>query len=220
MRTFAGVSALLGNWLDRHLYDSNCAAKRVRALATFTATKMLLPHDFTLSTKRCVLRRASLSDLPHIFSATRIAGFNDGMQWDPPERIEELYEHHEASLKKWDEGTSYQFTIVSQQEDFLGRIEIRQSETLNVWNLGFWIHPNSRSNGYMTEAAQTVVGFGFEMLSANEIEAFHASWNHASRKVLERTGMQWRTHIPQRFQKNGKWVSAERLSVFKPDRPR
>jgi len=68
----------------------------------------------------------------------------------------------------------------------------------------------------MTEAVESVLKFGFEELSAAEIEACHASWNEASKKVLLRCGMSWREHIPQGFKKRGKWVAEERLSKIKP----
>ncbi|AFY91752.1 hypothetical protein [Chamaesiphon minutus] len=46
----------------------------------------VIPHDFTIQTERCLLRRPSSDDIPH-FAATHFAGFNDGMQWEPPATI-------------------------------------------------------------------------------------------------------------------------------------
>ena len=58
--------------------------------------------DFTITTSRCRLAIPAESDIPYVFAATRVAGFNDGMAWDPPAAIEELYEPYRKSLNAWD----------------------------------------------------------------------------------------------------------------------
>ena len=65
----------------------------------------------------------------------------------------------------------------------------------------------------MTEAVQKIIQFGLHDLEAKEIEAFHASWNKASKRVLEKCGMIWRAHIEAGFQKRGEWVPEERYSI-------
>jgi len=53
----------------------------------------------------------------------------------------------------------------------------------------------------MTEAAGAVLGLGFKTLSASRIEASHATWNIASRRVLQKIGMSFVRHVPQGFEK-------------------
>jgi RimJ/RimL family protein N-acetyltransferase len=69
----------------------------------------------------------------------------------------------------------------------------------------------------MTEAAAAVLEFGFEVLSASEIEAAHAIWNIASRRVLEKIGMTFVRHLPQGFQKDGQWVEEDLLAISAAD---
>jgi RimJ/RimL family protein N-acetyltransferase len=57
------------------------------------------------------------------------------------------------------------------------------------WRLPF----ESWGNGYATEAATAVLGFGFDRLGSKEIVAMTASINARSRRVMERLGM---THDP------------------------
>jgi len=47
----------------------------------------------------------------------------------------------------------------------------------------------SLGHGYATEAAQLIVGFGFEVLWLHRVWATHHPDNLASRKVLERVGL-------------------------------
>lgn len=174
---------------------------------------MQIPLNFVLETPRCVLRAPAQTDVPHVFSATRFPGFNDGMRWEPPETVDELREPLERNLEAWRVGTAYTFTVETKPPPvFVGRVVVRQTEG-DRWELGFWTHPDEQGKGYTTEAATAVLGFGFTRLGAEQIEACHAVWNQGSRRVLEKLGMTFVKHLPQGFQKNGVWVAEDCLGV-------
>lgn len=176
------------------------------------------PATFTLETSRYRLRQPNASDIPHIFSATRFPGFNDGMQWDPPRDISEMTAPLERSLIRWEKGESYTFTIVGKTDDtLLGRIEIRQTDQENVWNVGFWTHPTIQNQGLMSEALRAILQFGFQTLRATRIEAAYATWNLASEKVLHKNGFQFVRHLPRGFQKKGEWVAENEVAIDAPD---
>lgn len=131
------------------------------------------------------------------------------MLWDPPTTEEELLVPYEKNLSAWDQGTAYTFTItLKDAATRVGRIVIRTEEA-DIWELGFWTHPDHQGRGYMTEAAAAMLRFGFEELSASQIEAGHATWNAASRRVLEKIGLSFVQHVPQGFQKDGHWVAED-----------
>jgi [ribosomal protein S5]-alanine N-acetyltransferase len=174
----------------------------------------VIPHDLTIQTPRCLLRRPIADDMPHVFAATRFPGFNDGMQWEPPATIDDLTEPLAESLRDWDEGITYGLTIADPQTNSLrGRIGIRKTSRADVWNLGFWTHPEHQGQGYMTEAAIAMLRFGFEELGATKIEASYALWNKGSRRVLEKIGMKFIAYIPHAFQKQRHWVEANKMSI-------
>jgi [ribosomal protein S5]-alanine N-acetyltransferase len=174
----------------------------------------VIPHDLTIQTPRCLLRRPIADDMPHVFAATRFPGFNDGMQWEPPATIDDLTEPLAESLRDWDEGITYGLTIADPQTNSLrGRIGIRKTSRADVWNLGFWTHPEHQGQGYMTEAAIAMLRFGFEELGATKIEASYALWNKGSRRVLEKIGMKFIAYIPHAFQKQRYWVEANKMSI-------
>jgi ribosomal-protein-alanine N-acetyltransferase len=183
-----------------------------------TLPGMNLPLEFQLTTSRCRLRAPNKADIPHIFSATRFPGFNDGMLWDPPASEEELLEPLRRSLDAWTSGQSFSFTIERlEKAEFVGRIGIRPGPNPrpNIWDIGFWLHPTQQGQGLMTEAAQAVVTFGFGPLQADAIEARHATWNLRSRRVLERLGMTEVGFLEQGFQKRGAWVPEFLMRVEK-----
>jgi [ribosomal protein S5]-alanine N-acetyltransferase len=176
--------------------------------------EIVLPHDFTIQTQRCLLRRPSVADLPHVFAATRFAGFNDGMQWEPPASIDELVEPLRENLLAWDSGSMFALTIADRSSNILlGRIGIRQTSRVATWNLGFWTHPEHQGQGYMTEAVTAILTFGFAELGAVQIEASYALWNKSSRRVLEKVGMKFSAYLPHAFQKQGRWIEANKMSI-------
>ncbi len=173
-----------------------------------------IPTTHQLKTPRFLLRIPNKADIPFVFSATRFEGFNDGMVWNPPEKIEDLHEPLQNNIKAWEAGKGYAFTITEKEDGKpLGRISIRKTNKANRWNVGFWTHPESQKKGVMTEALKAVLNFGFEELSATEIEACHALWNKASEKVLLRNGMKFERYLAEGFQKNGQWIEENLLVI-------
>ncbi len=178
----------------------------------------IIPLDFTIDTARCRLRCPSAADIPHVFSATRFAGFNDGMQWEPPDSIDELQQPLRENLADWAAGNTYCLTIADPATDrLIGRIGIRKTKHAGVWNLGFWTHPEYQRQGYMTEAVTAIIKFGFETLGATRIEASYALWNKASQRTLAQVGMRLTRYIPHAFQKKGRWIEANKMEITKQE---
>ncbi len=174
----------------------------------------VIPQDFTIETARCLLRCPTADDIPQIFSATRFPGFNRGMQWEPPATIEELEEPLREQLLDWETGRAFGFTIADPDSDLLiGRIGIRKTNRLDVWNLGFWTHPDWQGCGYMTESLAAIIAFGFTQLGATRIEASYALWNKASQRVLQKGGLKFIRYIPHAFRKRGHWIEANKMEI-------
>ncbi len=175
-----------------------------------------LSPSYQIQTRRFLLRIPNESDIPFIFSATRYEGFNDGMLWEPPESEAELIEPLKGTLKAWELGEGYSFTIVQKAvEEQVGRISIRRTDQEKLWDVGFWTHPAHQGEGVMSEALAAVLALGFEVLGAHKIQACHAIWNKASEKVLKRNGLTFERFIEQGFQKRGEWVAENLLSIEK-----
>jgi len=172
---------------------------------------MRLPNPFECQTARCRLRIPNESDFPHIWSATRHPGFNDGMPWNPPTCEAEMLEPLARQRKGWEEGTGYSFTAETVDGAFVGRVALWQDE--GVWSLGYWIHPDQQRLGYATELAEEMLVLAFHWLEVPAVEALYATWNEPSGKILRRLGMVEIEHIPEGFQKHGRWVSEYRMRI-------
>lgn len=173
-----------------------------------------LPLDFTLETERLRLRIPHETDLPHVFSASRVPGFTDGMLWSPPERTEALQAPLARAIAAWRGNEHYQFSIdLKENGAFVGRISLRPSsdeiapEDLAgarfVLDVGYWTHPDRQGHGYMTEALNAVARLAFETMEADALVAFHTLWNEPSRRVMEKVGFRHVRVFPNGFVKNG-----------------
>lgn len=179
---------------------------------------MKIGKNIILEIENIELRIPSLEDIPHIFSATRFKGFNDGMAWEAPSVDNELIEPYYKNIKSWEDGIGYSFTIEEKQTKiFFGRISIRKTKIENRWNIGFWTHPNYQNKGIMSKALKAILKFGFETLNADVIEAFYAIWNKGSEKVLKRNGMKFINYVEKGFKKNGMWVEENLVAIEKSE---
>jgi RimJ/RimL family protein N-acetyltransferase len=166
-----------------------------------------LPRDTVLRSRRCRYRLTTDRDVEHMWSAAQHPGFTDGMQWEPPSDREPTVQRIREDAEEWHAGSAYSFAIETDPDGvFVGRITIRRVEEADLWDIGFWIHPTLWGRGYGTEAAATMLAFGFERLGARRIEAAAATWNEPSWRLLERVGMQRVRVNPEGLRKKGQWV--------------
>ena len=136
------------------------------------------------------------------------------MQWDPPETKEEIVQFIYTTREKWKKGVSFAFSIYTKKgNECVGRIDIRPKEESDVWDIGYWMHPDHQGKGYTTEAAQAIVDWGFSVLSAKKITSAHASWNEVSGKVLRKAGFVHTGHTDCGFIKNGKEIPEELYEI-------
>ena len=175
-----------------------------------------IERDEVILTERCRLRFPLVSDIPHIWSATRTIGFNDGLRWNAPERIEDIEGPFQELLAAWGTGEEYSWAIdTKDNKDFVGWISVRREQEDKTWSLGYWVHPSKQRNGYATECANALVKFCFTRLSADRVTAAHATWNHASGKVLTGIGMTRIGTNPKGFEKNGEWVEEFEYAIHR-----
>lgn len=169
--------------------------------------EVLVSRDEEIATARCRLRYPDESDIPHIWSASQIPNFNDGLRWEPPSSIAEIKEPLRRAQESWASGNEYNWTIESRKNrDFIGWISIRRESRDREWSIGFWVHPAKQGQGFATECAASVLEFGFSRLGAKIITSAHATWNTASGHVLRRIGMKYVRTNPRGFKKNHEWV--------------
>jgi [ribosomal protein S5]-alanine N-acetyltransferase len=174
--------------------------------------------DERLLGKRVFLRSRIFDDNAFVFEATRYNGFNDGMPWEKPKTIAEMTDRYHATLEKWINGDAYSYVILEKGNNSrIGMISIRKTEDDDIWDIGYWTHPEKQRMGYMQEAVSLILEFGFKKLEAKSIQAKYAIWSIASEKVLVKNRMKKIEYIEQGFEKNGEWVKENKMEITKEE---
>ena len=116
-------------------------------------------------------------------------------------------------VEAWARGDELVLAVRPRQEDRLvGCVSLREIDRVHCQaELGYWIGVPYWGQGYATEAAQAIVGYGLETLGLNRIYAHHMARNPASGRVLERVGMQREGVLRQRVRK---WEKFEDVVIY------
>jgi RimJ/RimL family protein N-acetyltransferase len=74
--------------------------------------------------------------------------------------------------------------------------------------VGFWMAPEARGRGIMTDAARLVCGWGFDELHLGRIEWWANAGNYASRRVAEKVGFTMEGTVRARVLHRGERIDA------------
>jgi RimJ/RimL family protein N-acetyltransferase len=143
-------------------------------------------------TKRLLLRPFKLSDGPRVKDlAGNIAIADTTLNIPHPYKngmAEEWISTHEAKFKAGEMVNSA--IILKSIDSLIGAIGL---VSINLRfkraELGYWVAKEYWNQGYCTEAANTILEYGFQKLDLNKITATHISRNPGSGKVMEKIGM-------------------------------
>ena len=167
--------------MDPQLNDSPCAAE----------SDLQAPALPTLRTERLVLRPFDLADaatVQQLAGAREVAAtlsiphpYEDGM-------AEEWIAKHADSFAQG-RGLTLAITL-AEDGQLIGSIGLG-SRSKEPWlgGLGYWIGTPWWGQGYCTEAARAVVGFGFDRMDVDRIHAEYYAGNIASGRVMQKLGM-------------------------------
>lgn len=173
----------------------------------------------TLSTKRLLLRPFSLADAPDVF---RLAG-----DWDIASTTLNIPHPYEPGMaESWiathpeafDRGETVTFALVRRAGNtFIGAMGLRLEPEHRRAELGYWIGKPYWNQGLATEAARTVVRYGFEELGLNRVYASHLTRNPASGRVMQKVGMIYEGRLRQHILKWGVFEDLELYAILRND---
>ncbi|NYS12222.1 GNAT family N-acetyltransferase [Achromobacter xylosoxidans] len=151
-----------------------------------------LPDLPALDTRRLLLRPLSLDDAPaiqRIFPQWEVVRYLAAqVPWPYPEDGARTYVE-QVALPAMRRGMQWHWSLRPRAEPqrLIGIISLMRDEPGN--NRGFWLDPEYRGQGYMTEASEAVTAYWFDVLGQPVLRAPKAAANEGSRRLSERTGM-------------------------------
>jgi [ribosomal protein S5]-alanine N-acetyltransferase len=159
-----------------------------------------------LETIRLILRPLTPIDAPSIQRIASIREIADTMISIPhPYPDGEASRYIQREIIEYAAGNSVSFAITSKTDrEFCGVIEIREIDREHAQaELSFWLAPEAWGQGYMSEALQPIIRYGFEDLDLNRLYAYHMVRNLGSGKVLQKNGFELEGVLRQRVRKWG-----------------
>lgn len=122
------------------------------------------------------------------------------------------------SIDAWENHKYFAFAIVQKETNtFMGVIGIHPEVHDFRAEVGYWIGKRFWNNGYVTEALQRVIQFGFETLNLNRIEASYRADNVASSRVMEKIGMQYEGTFRQMSFRDGEFHDLGFRAILRED---
>ena len=146
----------------------------------------------TLETERLVLRKLAVSDCFDMYEYSRKPETSEFLAWSPHLDLEYTKAYLQNLKSHYALGMFYDWAVVLKGEDKM----IGTCGFTNIYpqndsaEIGYVINPAYRGRGIAAEAAKRVMEFGFFTLGLNRIEAKYMAGNAASRRVMEKLGME------------------------------
>jgi ribosomal-protein-alanine N-acetyltransferase len=171
-----------------------------------------------IRTERLILRPFTLTDAPRVKA---LAG--DQRIYETTLCIPHPYE--EGMAESWIsthqryfyEGLGVVFAICLSDGLLIGAASLARTGLCNRAELGYWIGIGYWNNGYCTEAARAIVGYGFEVLEFHKISGRHLVGNRASGRVLEKIGMVREGVLRDDVLKDGKYLTVDLYGMVNPN---
>jgi RimJ/RimL family protein N-acetyltransferase len=143
-----------------------------------------------IKTSRLTLRLPVMADAVAIYNGyAQDAEVSKYLIWRPHGNIDETRDFVQRCINRWEEGASYSW-VISLNEDgrLIGMIECRVKDYM--MDIGYVLARPHWGQGYMSEAARTVVDWGLAQRGIFRIWALCDVENPASARVMRKIGMQ------------------------------
>jgi RimJ/RimL family protein N-acetyltransferase len=147
-----------------------------------------------LETERLLLRRFTYDDVDNLYDLDgdpEVMRYTTGGATTPREEIERV--DLPAFMSYYDRFDGYGFwaAIDKTTDRFLGWFHLRpqEGEPIDQPELGYRLRRETWGMGYGTEGARALIRKGFTDLGAERVVATAFRNNHASRRVMEKSGM-------------------------------
>ena len=171
----------------------------------------------TLCTERLVLSQPIVSDLNDVvFQVNSTSEISENTLSLPfPYREENAHFWFKMAEDGFANKDAFIFGIREKENlKLIGAVGLHLDVAHHKAEVGYWLGKSFWNNGYVSEALQEVLKFGFEELKLNKIYASHFHHNPASGKVLEKNGFVFEAELKQEILKNGKYLDLFRYALF------
>ena len=171
-----------------------------------------------LETKRLILRRMTPADAGFYLRHFSDPDIVELTAFDAPETLEEAaQELLEFCIKPFEENKGIRWGILVRGEtELAGTIGYHQWVKAGGYHarVGYDLTPAHRRYGIMTEALESVLQYGFEMMRLNKVEACTVTRNIASIRLLQKLGFHQDGVLRENTYFHGRFIDEAIFSIL------
>ena len=182
----------------------------------------MLIHKGTklIETDRLLLRKFNSNDAVHMFknwaTDSEVCKF---LSWNPHKDLSETKQIVEGWVNSYTPKFYFWAIELKDIEEVIGSISIMEiNEEYYSCTFGYNIGRGFWGRGYMTEALKAVINYLFKEIGMNRIQGNHNTFNPASGRVMQKSGMIYEGILRQaKINKNGEFYDLAVYSILKSD---
>jgi len=176
-------------------------------------------HNPILETERLLLRKLRISDDRDIFEYAKNPEISRYVTWETHKSIEDARAFITWNLERYDKGEIGEWGIeLKETGRIIGSIGFVELDTVNFCGtVGYALSKKYWGKGIMTEAVKRIIGFAFEEMGLNRVEAVHIPENEASGRVMQKAGMLYEGLLRQRMFAKGRFWDLKQYAIVKDD---
>ncbi len=143
-----------------------------------------------IDTERLILRKPLIEDTPSLFAAyMQDPEVTRYLRWQPHKELSEAQDFIRGCICAWKDETRFPcvITLKGHDEPF-GMVDFHVTDA--TVGVGYVIARSHQGKGYATEALCAVIAWAFQQPSIHRVNATTDVDNIASRRVMEKAGMQ------------------------------
>ena len=170
-----------------------------------------------LSSERLFLREFTEQDMESVHAYAVDPEVVKYMPWGPnTENDTREFLRRAISLQHENPRTHFDLAIIlKNQGRLIGGCSIRMLNLeLREGNIGYCLNREYWDKGYATEAARTLIVFGFNELNFHRIFATCDPENYASIKVLQKIGMTLEGQLRENLKMRGEWRDTQIYAIL------
>ena len=168
---------------------------------------MLRPR-YPLETARLVLRPFGPGDLDELYAFHSLPEVARFLYWEARDlaQVRAVLDTKVGQRTLEEEGQVLALAVVWREAGVVGEVSLHWlSRRHRQGEIGFVFHPAYQGKGLATEAAEVVLGRGFDGLGLHRMIGRCDALNVPSARVLERLGMRLEAHFVQNELFKGAW---------------
>jgi [ribosomal protein S5]-alanine N-acetyltransferase len=180
------------------------------------------PEGYRLQSERLILRAVAETDAAGFWPMVSDPNLPAFLAWEAHRSIDETSGMLAGLIDAQKAGNGFHWAIVHEDRivGLVSLIDVKRrhrSWTLNRAELAYWIGVPFQRQGFATDAAVAVIGFGFAALGLHKIRVYHAADNPASGRTIAKLGFRFVGEEREAFQKNGQWHHLRHYELLKSE---